>query len=215
MKRIWNPLYIGIITYFCLVLPGVILFAINFEKLGKPNFKKPFLIVGSLFFIALLWAWLYLPESWDTFLAIIHMGSAIGLAAWQYPFYRRFLDNDEGSVESLFKPALLSVLFLIFMVSLGLGWNWYQHEKLKEDMNAAMQDYDLGNYIDAVVKLKTIVQDYPYENLAYTNLSITYETMGHKDSAIVVMENWLQQMPEDEQAKERLYQLRYSPEGRE
>lgn len=198
-----------------MVLPGVILFAFNFERLGKAKLKKPVLIGGILFFIALLWAWLYLPESWDTPLAVIHIASAIGLAAWQYPFYRRFLDNDEGSVESLFKPALLSVLFLLFMVSIGLGWNWYQHEKLKKEMNAAMQDYDIGNYKDAVAKLKAVIHDYPFENLAYTNLSITYETMGHRDSAIQVIENWLQQMPDDEQAKERLYQLRYAPSGRE
>jgi len=101
------------------------------------------------------------------------------------------------------------------MVSIGLGWNWYQHEKLKKEMSAAMQDYDIGNYKDAVAKLKAVIHDYPFENLAYTNLSITYETMGHRDSAIQVIENWLQQMPDDEQAKERLYQLRYAPAGRE
>jgi hypothetical protein len=216
MRRVWNPLYIGIITYFCLVLPGVILFAINFEKLGKPRLKMPMLVVGSLGFIALIWAWLFLPKEWDTPLAIIHMGSSIGLAAWQYSSYRKFLDeNEDVQVESLFKPALLSVLFLIVLVSIGLSWTWYQHEQLKKDMQLAMQDYDLGNYKDAVSKLKVIVHDFPMENLGYTNLSITYETMGHPDSAILVMENWLEKMPEDAAAKERLYQLRYTSRGKE
>jgi peptidoglycan/LPS O-acetylase OafA/YrhL len=115
-KRFWNPLYIGIITYFCLVLPGVILFAINFEKLGKPRFKLPMIILGCIGFFALLLGWLYLPKEWDTELAIVHMGSSIGIAAWQYSSYRKALDEDENAkVESLFKPALLSILFLIVL----------------------------------------------------------------------------------------------------
>lgn len=216
MKRIWNPLYIGIITYFCLVLPGIILFAINFEKLGKPRLKLPMLIVGGLGFIALVWAWLFLPKEWDTPLAVIHMGSAIGLAAWQYPSYRKFIDEHEDvKVASLFKPALLSVMFLIMMVSIGLSWTWYQHEQLKKAMQVAMDDYDVGNYKDAVGKLKMIINEYPMESLAYTNLSITYETMGHPDSAILVLENCLEKMPEDAAAKERLYQLRYTSRGKE
>lgn len=212
-KTFWNPLYIGIITYFCLVLPGVILFSKNFEKLGKKTFKTPVAVFGTLYFLALLAGWLLLSQDWDIYLQIAHVGIAIGLAAFQYPYYRKLLDDEteeeEIQVESLLKPGLLSILFALFMISLGISWNWYSHEKLKEEMQIAMQQYDSGDYRKAVDGLQHIIEEYPGESLAYTNLSITYEAMGEQDSAIWITEKWLEIAPGDSSAQDRLYSLRY------
>ncbi|MEX1188107.1 MAG: hypothetical protein WED33_02550 [Bacteroidia bacterium] len=210
-RLIWNPLYIGIITYFCLVLPGIILFARNFEKLEKKAFRIPTLVFGSMYFVLLILGWIFLPESWDLALNIAHIGIALGLAALQYPYYRRFLDDEETEeergVESLIKPALLSLVFALLLVSAGIGWEWYQNELLKGKMSLAMTNYDSGNYRDAVNGLNEIIESYPGESLAYTNLSITYETMGKADSAIYIMQEWLKIAPEDKAAEDRVYEL--------
>lgn len=210
-RLVWNPLYIGIITYFCLVLPGIILFSKNFKRLGKHKLQLPVLIFGVIYFVALAAGWLFLPESWDLVLNIAHIAIALGLAALQHTFFRRFLDDEETvelrGVESLIKPALLSTVFALLMVSAGIGWMWYQNELLKEQMGVAMQFYDQGNYRDAVDELNSIIQKYPGESLAYTNLSITYETMGKPDSAIYIMQEWLKIAPEDKAAEDRVYEL--------
>ncbi|MCB0819848.1 MAG: tetratricopeptide repeat protein [Bacteroidetes bacterium] len=210
-RTVWNPLYIGIIAYFCVLLPGLILFALNFEKLNRPQLKKPVLIAGILFFIFMLIAWMYLPESYDLVLEAFHIGVPVGLAAWQHPIYRRLLDDDTNEYypESLLKPAVLSILFLLVFVGSNLGLQWWNHEQLKSRMGEAMQVYDSGSLQQAANQLNEIKHDYPGEQLAYINLAITYEAMGKIDSATVVLEEWLEIAPDDAQAKEMLYNMRF------
>lgn len=210
-KTVWNPLYIGIISYFCVLLPGLILFAINFEKLGKPQLKKPLLAAGILFFILMLIAWIYLQESYDLVLEAFHIGVPVALAAWQHPAYRKLLDDDTNEIypESLLKPAVLSILFLLLFVGANLGLQWWSHEQLKHRMSEAMQLYDSGSLQQAANQLQELKNDYPGEQLAYINLSITYEAMGKTDSASVILEEWLDIAPDDAQAKEMLYNMRF------
>jgi peptidoglycan/LPS O-acetylase OafA/YrhL len=211
-QTVWNPLYIGVLSYFCLLLPGMILFAINFEKLGKPQLKKPVLTGGVLFFLAMLAAWIYLPAGFDWLLETLHIGIPVAMAAWQHPIYRKLLDDDNNEVyaESLLKPAVLSILFLLVFIALTLALKWWSHERLKNRMVEAMQLYDTGSLQEAANHLNLIKTEYPDEQLAYINLAITYEAMGKVDSASVVLEDWLSKAPGDSQAQEMLYNLRFS-----
>lgn len=210
-KTIWNPLYIAIIAYFCLLLPGMVLFALNFEKLGKPRFKQAFMLAGILFFCFMLAAWMYLPERYDWALEILHIGVPVGIAAWQHPLYRKQIDDDSNEVypESLLKPAILSILFLLVFVASVLGFEWWRHEQLKKKMATAMELYDTGSLQEAANLLKEIRNNYPGEQLASINLAITYEAMGKTDSAALVLENWLERAPDDAQAREMLYNMRF------
>ncbi len=215
MKKIWNPLYIGIISYFCLVLPAVILWGINFRKLGRPDLSRPTFIVGTLLFAGLVAGWFLLPESWDVALEVAHVGISVGGAALQYPFYRRFVEADEENhqVESLLKPALLSIIFVLLAASLAISWGWFMQHQIEKQLIEARDLYDTGDYPGSVKILTTIIEKDPGQRMAYVNLSIAYETMGKPDSAVSIMEDCLKQMPEDGEAKERIYQLRYQKEG--
>jgi tetratricopeptide (TPR) repeat protein len=138
------------------------------------------------------------------------------MALWQYPLYRQQIDkSDDVEVQPLLKPALLSIVFALLLISLGITWNWWKHEQLKGQMQQALSAYNDGDLKQSVVLLKEIIETNPGEGLAYTNLAITYESLGYRDSAIAVTEAWLKIMPEDSEAKERLYQLRYQREGSE
>jgi tetratricopeptide (TPR) repeat protein len=215
VKKVWNPLYIGIISYFCLVAPAVILWGLNFRKLGRPDLTRPIWIVGTVLFLLLVLGWIYLPASWDWGLEVFHLGICIGMAAFQYPHYRRFIeaDEDQHGVESLFKPALLSVLFILTLASAYVAWGWYLQRQSEEQILLARDQYDRGNYPEAVATLKQVLAEDSGQRLAYINLSIAYETMGKPDSAVIAIEDWLKLMPEDSDAKERLYQLRYQKAG--
>ncbi len=216
MKKVWSPLYIGIISYFCLVLPAVILWGINFRKMGRTDLVKPNFLIGIFLFIALILGWIFLPKSWDWGLEIFHVSISIAGAAIQYPIYRKFLEEDEDNriVESLFPQALLSIFFLILCISTFFGWNWYLQHQTEKQLLQSKELYDLGDYPASITILKKLIEEDPGQRTAYLNMSIAYETMGKPDSAIVIMENWLNQMPEDGEAKERIYQLRYINKGK-
>lgn len=215
MRKIWNPLYIGIISYFCLVFPAVILWGINFRKLGKPAFAKPTFIIGFSLFALLVSGWVLLPDSWDWILETFHIAISIGGAAFQYRYYRDVVENDdeEYQIESLMKPALLSIIFVLLIISMVIGWGWIQQREIEKQLQVARDLYDTGNYPGSVSILREIIQQDQMERTAYVNLSITYETMGKPDSARIMLEDWLKQMPEDSEIKERVYQMRYQKEG--
>lgn len=215
MKKFWNPLYIGIISYFCLVFPAVILWGINFRKLGKPAFAKPTIIIGLSLFALLVSGWVLLPESWDWILEAFHIAISIWGAAFQYNYYRDIIENDdeEYEIESLMKPALLSIIFVLCIISSLVAIHWFQQLEIEEKIHQARDLYDTGNYPASVSILKEIIQQDQMERTAYVNLSITYETMGKPDSARIILEDWLKQMPEDSEIKERVYQMRYQKEG--
>lgn len=216
MKKVWNPLYIGVISYFCLVLPAVILWGINFRKLGKPNLTWPTFLVGGLLFLLLVLGWIFLPQSWDWALEAFHIILSIAGASFQYSYFHKFLEADEENHqrESLLKPALLSILFVLTVVSLFIGWNWYLQHQTEQELLLAKEKYDIGDYPASVKILNSIIEEDPGQRTAYMNLSIAYETMGKSDSAIYVLDNWLIQMPEDSEVKDRIYQLRYMNSGR-
>ena len=215
LKKIWNPLYIGIISYFCLVFPAVILWGINFRKLGRPELAKPTFIIGFTLFALLVSGWVLLPESWDWILEGFHIAISTGGAAFQYRYYRDVVENDdeEYEIESLLKPALLSIIFVLCIISSLVGIHWFQQHEIEEKIHQARDLYDTGNYPGSVSILKEIIQQDQMERTAYVNLSITYETMGKPDSARIILEDWLNQMPEDSEIKERVYQMRYQKEG--
>jgi hypothetical protein len=215
LKKIWNPLYIGIISYFCLVFPAVILWGINLRKLGRPELAKPTFIIGFTLFALLVSGWVLLPDSWDWILEAFHITISIWGAAFQYRYYRDVIENDyeEYQIESLMKPALLSIIFVLLIISMVIGWGWIQQREIEKQLQVARDLYDTGNYPGSVSILKEIIQQDQMERTAYVNLSITYETMGKPDSARIVLEDWLTQMSDDTEIKERVYQMRYQKEG--
>jgi tetratricopeptide (TPR) repeat protein len=183
--------------------------------LGKPAFAKPTIIIGLSLFALLVSGWVLLPESWDWILEAFHIAISVWGAAFQYNYYRDIVENDdeEYQIESLMKPALLSIIFVLCIISSLVAIHWFQQHEIEEKIHQARDLYDTGNYPGSVSILKEIIQEDKMERTAYVNLSITYETMGKPDSARIILEDWLKQMPEDSEIKERVYQMRYQKEG--
>jgi hypothetical protein len=183
--------------------------------LGRPELAKPTFIIGFSLFAMLVSGWFLLPESWDWILEATHITISIGGAAFQYRYYRNVVENDEEEyqIESLMKPALLSIIFVLLIISMVIGWGWIQQREIEKQLQVARDLYDTGNYPGSVSILKEIIQQDQMERTASVNLSITYETMGKPDSARIILEDWLNQMPEDSEIKDRVYQMRYQKEG--
>jgi tetratricopeptide (TPR) repeat protein len=90
---------------------------------------------------------------------------------------------------------------------LGIGWGWIQQREIEKQLQVARDLYDTGNYPGSVSILKEIIHEDQMERTAYVNLSITYETMGKPDSARIILEDWLKQMPEDSEIKEKYLKI--------
>jgi tetratricopeptide (TPR) repeat protein len=210
-NKAWSPLYIGVIAYFCLLVPGIILLGINYEKLGKPRFKLLTWAVGSIVFTGIALLFVLLPEKLDWLWEIIHISAAIGIAAIQYPLYRKFIEENElNETESLLKPAILSVGFLLVMLIGYFSWQWYSFTTYKTQLSEAEELYNSGEYPKAVQRLKETRDEYPRGRESFVILAMTYEAMGKRDSAIRSLQDWLVISPEDEEVKNKLYDLRYN-----
>lgn len=209
-SKAWSPLYIGVISFFCLLLPGFILLGKNYKKLGRPNFEKPTYAIGFALFMIFIAILLLAPENFDTAISISVIIISISIAAIQYPLYRRYLDeNEEHQVESLLKPALLSVLFTITIAISLFAYKWYDHQQLEKMLQQAQSEYETANYRASLVTLEKIRNEYPEARLGYINTAITYEAIGKKDSATMYVKEWLAISPNDAEAKELLYKLNY------
>jgi len=209
-SKAWSPLYIGVISFFCLLLPGFILLGKNYKKLGRPAYETPTYIIGGVVFLILMGGILLLPENYDTAISISVIILSISIAAIQYPLYRRFLEEDEErQVESLLKPALLAILFTIFIAISLFGYKWYEYQQLEKLLQQAQNEYEMANYRSSLTTLEQIRIKFPEARLGYINASITYEAMGKKDSALLYINQWLAISPNDGEAKELLYKINY------
>lgn len=216
-SKAWSPLYIGVISFFCLLLPGFILLGKNYKKLGRPAFEKPTYAIGFSLFALFISILMFAPENFDTGISIGVIIISISIAAIQYPLYRRYLDeNEEHQVESLLKPALLSVLFTITIAISLFGYKWYDYQQLEKMLQQAQGEYETANYRASLITLEQIRDKFPEARLGYINASITYEALGKKDSALLFVNKWLEISPNDGEAKELMYKINYnSNEGSE
>lgn len=209
-RKAWNPLYIGIISFFCLVLPAGILFAFNFEKLGKPKLRNPVLLGSVLYFLLLVISWVYLDKQYDFIPETAVLAYSIGMPLWQYPLFRKLRDDELIEAEALVKPTLLSLLFAVFVGMIIMGWNWRVHKVTGQKLLEAQEYYLEGRYTDSRNVLKRIIARDSFERTAWINLAITYNAMGDTDSATTVLGMWLQRSPQDGEARDMYENLRYS-----
>jgi tetratricopeptide (TPR) repeat protein len=194
-----------------LLFPGIILLGLNFEKLGKPKLKLLTWFIGSIVFTGLAMLFAFLPEQLDWLWEIIHISAAIGIAAIQYPLYRKFMDEDESNeTESLLKPAILSIGFLLVMLIGYFSWQWYSFANYDKQLAAAEELYNSGEYPKAIQSLKNTQTEYPENRESFVILAMTYEAMGKRDSAILTLQDWLAISPKDEEVRNKLYDLRYN-----
>jgi len=208
--KFWSPLYIGVIAFLCLLLPGFFLLGVNYRKLGKPHLKWISWIVGILVF-GVFASWFV--DSWphlDWLFMLLYIGTSVAMAAIQYSLYRRVLDDDETvRPQSLLVPGVLSALFAIGVLILFFGWEWYSYTGYVKRLQQAEEFYDAGEYPAAIAVMKETCADYPTGRESYVMLAMLYDASGKRDSAIFALDSWLGVAPEDAEVKEKLYDLRY------
>lgn len=208
VARPWSPLYIGVIAYFCLLVPGVLLMGLNYRRMKLPVKARYSLMIGvpiALVYLALL---LKLPESADNVLNIVQVALALLVAGIPYADYRKYHAKHPGlSNASLWKPVLLSIAFPVAV--LGGDYLYAEHRDAEKQqlLESALLQYNSENYTDAISTLRIVRSDFPSERLGYINTAIAFEALGQRDSAVAQIRNWLEIAPNDTEAQTILNQL--------
>lgn len=210
MKKAWNPTWIAVIAFFFTLLPGLILMAINYEKLGKPKYKKPLIIFAIISFLLLCYFTAVLSSNYDYLFAIIHLSTPILIIVFQRKLYDDFLDSHEShQTESLRFPAILSFLFIaVFILSLS-GYKYFEHLSIKNGVAAAEQFFLDGQFNEAKITLHLLMEKYPEEPIILYNLAAIYRAEHQNDSAKFYLRKLLETSPNHSEAKEVLYNLEY------
>jgi len=204
-SKAWSPLYIGIISYFCFILPGVILMAINYGKLGRNDLRRRALFIGIIVFVLLVVLFSFLPSKYDWLTTSLHIGAAFAIAGIQYRLFAKARENNPGwKTESILIPALLSLVFLIVPIGIIILRNEYLFKKEKEGLRISKDFFEKKDYQNAIHALKNVRDINPQQQLSYVNAAIAYDAMGKKDSAKLVLKQWLEIAPDDSEAQELL-----------
>lgn len=211
----WNPLYIGVISYFCLLVPGLVLMWMNFRRMGLPRKARFTIIIGIPMLLAVLAIYIWVPKEYDDWVGALHITLAVVIGAIPYQDYRRLMDeNPHQKPALLIKPALLSILFPLGLLAAWYAFASFQEEKRVEMLTASMDAYQKNDYRNALNLLNEVKAEFPEERLAFVNSAIVYEALQKPDSAAWNIEQWLKIAPNDEEAKEMLERFRYASSNR-
>jgi hypothetical protein len=212
--RPWSPFHLGLISYFCIIVPGGLLFAENYRRLGFPARKRPFQVISIGWFLLFMVSAATLPGHYYWVTELLHLLFPVGMILLQNPIYQKWREATDDAVPlaSLQRPLLLSVLFALLLFAGIAGRDWYLQHRLEQEMQFAHDAYLSGNYDDALKRLHELEQEYPGERLVYINIALAFEGAGKRDSAIFYLQRWLRKHPDDAETQELLYNLRYGGE---
>lgn len=211
----WNPLYIGVISYFCLLVPGLVLMWMNFRRMGVPKKARLTAIIGTPILLAVVAIYIFVPKEFDEWVGALHISLAVLVGAIPYWDYRKLMDaNPSHKSASLLKPVLLSVLFPLGLLAAWYGYARFQEERRIEMLKASMEAYQKNDFRSALQLLNEVKSEFPEERLAFVNSAIVYEALAKPDSAAWSIDQWLKIAPNDEEAKEMLERFRYASSNR-
>lgn len=209
-QRAWNPIWIAVLGFFFTLLPALVLMAVNYERLGRPQLKWP-LIVGSIsFFIGLTYLTTLPLQGYEWVFAIVHIGGCFAIAAIQKPLYESFLDySDEHQPEAFRWPVVYSLMFVTLFFGGIIMYQYVQHLRVVKAIQEVERFYLEGKNTEAINLLQELNVAYPDDHTILYNLGVIYKENGQADSASIYLRQLLKLNPENEEARALLYQINF------
>ena len=136
-SQAWNPILIGVLSFFFTFLPGGIFYSINYARMGYPEKKNPTLITVILGFIIFSAAVYLIPEDIPTIqISTLINASVAGYFIYsQKKLYEQHLKKG-GEKAPFILPVVLSMLWFIIitlLILVMLNRDPYETEYIKED----------------------------------------------------------------------------------
>lgn len=201
-KPPWNPKIIVVITLIFL-LPGGILYALNFERLGLKSRKIPNLITFCLLFLVVFLANLsnqFKPINMINFALTTYC--AIHFYKTQNYLYKRHIEAG-GNRSSCRLPVLVTILSFVPVFSIGFGFQSMIDNKYYQ----AHQFYAAGDFGNAEKYFKIYKQFNKDEPAPYYSLAMVYVETGRIDLAKVELKSYLRLNRGDQEVEGILKEL--------
>jgi hypothetical protein len=160
----WSPNAIGFITLFCTFLPGGILWALNYSRLGQPDKTRPRMIGVIIGYLA-MWTLAFLEienadvaRAVDVVIRAIHPALGFLFYQQQKDLFKQHIDSG-GKKASILLPTLLSIAFLVTVI-IGILLAAYGSKILQQGFSAPFDNFVADralaekNYARAIVPLK-------------------------------------------------------------
>ena len=213
-RAAWSP---TAIVWACLlfsVLPGGIMYALNFERLGQPQKKKTALLGVIAFcfvFYGILFAAAFKPELFPSFnekmLRALSAAGTFGMARIFYlqqkPLFIRHLQQG-GKKASVWPPIVWSVATITVVGIALVGYFIWQVNRDEQEFSRGYALMQKGKYDEAEKIFKSYQDKYPDETPAYMNLALIYADEAKLPQAKQELTELLRLDPKDKDAKDLL-----------
>ncbi len=199
--RPWSPSVISLITALFSILPGGILHAMNYARLGYPQKKKSALVsnvIMSVFLIVLS----LLTNLHHLFFLVINLAYAGYFFKSQDSIFQNHVKKG-GKKGSLIGPIILSVLTAGLIVGVSLG---YDHLRTLEYEKAVIM-MAAGKYDEAEKLFQSYKKYSPKEESTYYNLALIYQETDRLDLAMAELKALLRINPKDTEARSMMMEL--------
>ena len=197
----WNPTAIATITFVFSILPGSILYRLNFKRLGYTGRIYPSLLTNILTFILIVLLSFFTQIPTGLFL-IVNLGYSVYFYNRQESLFKKHIESG-GQKGSLLFPFVLSISIMVCLLALAFGYNHFQYNKFEK----ANLLWDEGKYAEAVQLYREFKKYAPDEPATFYNLATIYYETGKIDLAIGELKEYIRLEQSDKEAKEFLIEL--------
>jgi Tetratricopeptide repeat len=199
----WSPTGIALISVLFSPLPGGILHALNYSRLGQPG-RQGLALTSNLITTAILFLAFFFASGRFQFLVLI---VSILIAAYFYKsqehLFRQYRSTG-GQKASLLLPAVLSV---IAPVILALGLSYAEDLRYQARFKEALRMMEAGKYAEAERGFRACQEAYPDDVASYWNLAVIYDRSGDLGRAKQELKAFLAKDPGSKEVREYLGRL--------
>ena len=151
-SRTWNPVIIGLLSFFFTFLPAGIFYAINFERLGQPKKKNISLVLVIIGFVIYTAAVFLIPEDMPTIQIFTLINAAVSgfFIFSQNALYKQHLEKG-GEKAPVLVPVIVSLVWFAIISSL-----FFFREPSELDLNPEKAFIDAADNGDIGIVRKLI-----------------------------------------------------------
>jgi tetratricopeptide (TPR) repeat protein len=183
------------------LVPGGVLHALNYARLGYPQKKKMALISNATIAILIL----FLSVSTELphlFFLVINLAYAGYFYKSQDSLFDRYIKKG-GIKGSIVGPVISSILITALIVGFSFGYSYLKAMEYDKAVSL-MND---GKYIEAEKMIKLYKKYDPKEESTYYNLSLIYQATNRRDLAISELKDLLKLNPKNSEAQSLMNEL--------
>jgi hypothetical protein len=199
----WNPTGIALISVLLSPLPGGVLHALNYDRLGQPK-RRRLALTSNLITTTILFVAVFATPNRSH---VLIWAASLFIAAYFYKSQDKLFREHKsagGQTASLLVPGLLSV---VVPVLLGISLSYVEFVHYRTELRDAVRLMKVGELHKAENKLREFQRANPDEMASYWDLALIYERTGDLDKAKHELRTFLVEHKQSREVQEYLDRL--------